>query len=93
MYNKIRNMCGQLNDLTREELRNNGIEALLIMGVNTQLDCFEFTKGDIPSILSLLGSALSTLSKTTEFTLEELLSMIYENETILEQLRKEGDKE
>ena len=91
MYNKIRELCSKLNVLSQEELHNNGIEAIIIYGINTQFNGFEFSKGDFPSVLSMLGSGLVNVSKTTGIPLKDLLDEIYENETKLEQMRKRGE--
>ena len=91
MYNKIRELCGKLNVLSQEELHNNGIEAIIIYSINTQFNGFEFSKGDIPSVLSMLVSGLVNVSKTTGIPLKDLLDEIYENETKLEQMRKRGE--
>lgn len=91
MYNKIRELCDALNKMTADELHNNGIEAIIIFGINTQLNGFEFTKGDLPSVLSMLGSGLAETSKKSCIPLKVLLDEIYETETTLEQIRKEGE--
>lgn len=91
MYNKIRELCGKLNELSRNELRTNGIEAIIIFGIDTNLNGFEFSKGDLPSILSMFGSGLVQTSKSIGVPLKVLLDEIYENETMLEQMRKEGE--
>lgn len=92
MYNKIRELCCKLNELSRNELRNNGIEAIIIFGIDTNSNGFEFSKGNLPEILSMLGSALANTSKASGIPLRELLDEIYKNEKMLEHSRKEGEQ-
>lgn len=91
MYKKLRDLCSSLNVLSKDDLKENGVEALVIMGIDTKLHGFEFVKGDLPTILSMYGSGLARAAKTTGIPLKNLLADIYENERKLEQDMEEGD--
>ncbi len=91
MYNKVRELCAALNKLSRDELEANGISSIIIFGLDTNFNGFEFSKGSLPEIMSMLGSALTMVSKTSNIPLKDLIDEIYENEIMLEQYRKEGD--
>lgn len=91
MYKKIIEMCSALNIFSTKELRDNGIEALLIYGVgkhDNNIVATEFIRGDVPEALAMIGAALSNISSKSGIPLFDLLNMIYENES---KLKEEGE--
>lgn len=95
MYNKLKELCDQLNNLTMDGLHNNNINALVILAVSANNDAFAFSKGDLPDILALLGSAISKIAKISNLSIEEILYIINDNETLLarHRKRKEGEED
>lgn len=93
LYNKMRELCSQLNTLTMDELRENGVEAIMIHCIGRNLTGVQYAKGNLPSILSILGSNLESVSKKAEIPLRDLLDMIYENEQLIKRDKGEGDQE
>lgn len=91
LYNKITELCSQLNSLTNEELPKNGIEAITIHCIGTNLTGVQYANGDLPSILSLLSAAIKTVSNKSGIPLSDLLDMIYQTEKEIEQHKEEGD--
>ena len=91
MYNKVIELCEALHKLTNDELEANGISAIMIFGLDNNFNSFELTKGSLPDIMAILGSALTTVSKKSDIPLKALLCEIYDTEIKLEQYRKEGD--
>lgn len=92
MYNKIRDLCAALNKMSRKEMEENGIAALIIFGLDIHYNGFEFSKGRSHEILSLIGSGLTMVAKQLDIPIEDLANEIVENEKALEMYReKEGD--
>ena len=93
MYNKIKDLCGTLNALSKDELKETGVDCLLIMCQDTKGNCIEFVKGDLATALAMYGTGLATMSKKSGVPLKVLLADIYETETTLEQLGRRKLKE
>lgn len=93
MYNKVIELCAALNKLSKDELEENGIGAIIIFALSSDFNSVSFSKGALPDILALIGSAISNISKASGIPIKELLEMIEENEALLEAGRKmkEGD--
>lgn len=90
MFNKIVNLGQSLSKLTNDELRENGIESIMLFAWSTDFDKLTLSKGRIDYVMSLFGQALSRLSQSSGLSLKELLDGIYACETEIEQREKEG---
>lgn len=93
MYNKLKELCDQLDKLTLDELNNNDIKSLVILAVSAKNDAIAFSKGNLPDILALLGAAISNTAKVSGLSIEEILYIINDNETLLERHRKRKEGE
>jgi len=93
MYNKVRELCAALNKLSKDELEENGIGAIIIVAQSSDFNGVCLSKGASPDIFALIGTAISNISKASGIPIKELLEMIEENEALLEAVRKmkEGD--
>ncbi len=94
MYNKVRELCAALNKLSKDELEENGIGAIIIFAQSSDFNGVGFSKGALPDIMALIGACISNTSKASGIPVKELLEEIEENEKLLEALRKaeEGDR-
>lgn len=92
MYNKIMELCNVLKPLTVDELKENGIEAIMIFAVSDDFNGIAFTKGRMSDVLAMIGQAISRTAKASGVPVDVLLADIRENEKFIEALeRKEGD--
>lgn len=80
MYNKIKEIFSVLSPLTVNDLKEEGIRAIIILAANVDFEGCAFTKGELPDVLALIGIALSRASKVSGIPLKDLLKMIEKNE-------------
>jgi len=92
MYNKLKELCSQLDKLSINELDNANIKALVILAVSTKDDATAFSKGDLRDILSLLGTTISKIAEVSGLSIEEICYIISNCEKLFRhRKRKEGE--
>ena len=91
MFNKIANMCESLSKVSNDDLRKNGIESIIICAWSTDFDNVTVQKGRYEYILAQIGRSLLRISKKMNRPLKEVLEGIYQCETEIERIEKEGE--
>ena len=91
MYEKIAELCESLNKMTLEDLHKNDIESIVIFAWKSDVDNVVVSKGRFEYIMAMFGQTLSRLAKKSGRPLKELLEGIYECETEIERIEKEGE--
>lgn len=93
MYNKLKELCSQMEKLTMDELRNNDIRALVILAVNTKEEATAFSKGDLHDLLALLGTTISKIAQLSGLSIEEICYMVADIKSTCERHRKRKEGE
>lgn len=89
LFNKIVNLGESISKLTNDDLREHGIESIMLFAWSTEFESVALSKGRFEYVMSMVGQTLSRLSKKTGRPLKELLNGIYACETEIKQ-REEG---
>lgn len=93
MYNKLKELCSQLDKLSINEMNNTDIKALIILAVNTKNEATSFSKGAISDILALLGATISKIAEVSGLSVEEICYIISDSENLYKRNRKRKEGE
>lgn len=93
MYNKLKELCNQLDKLSIDEMNNTDIKALVILAINTKNEATAFSKGDLRDILSLLGTTISKIAEVSGLSIDEICYIISDCEKLYERRRKRKEGE
>jgi hypothetical protein len=91
MYDKIAELCETLNKMPLEDLHKNDIESIAIFAWKSDDNNVVVSKGRFEYLMAMIGQTLSRISKKSGRPLKELLDGIYECETEIERIEKEGE--
>ena len=91
LFNKIVNLGQSLSELTNDDLRENGIESIMIFAWSTEFEKVALSKGRLEYVMAMIGQTLSRISKESGIPLMDLIHGIYDCETALEQHEEGGD--
>ena len=71
-----------------DDLNNTDLRTVVILALSSEDEATAFSKGKLFDILALLGITISKIARDSNLSIDEVLSLINEQESQLERLRK-----